>query len=221
MTDILVIAPHMDDEVLGCGGTIARHIDEGKVVHVCVVCNRVYNRHHDDDEIEAEKANLLNAKALLGYSHLHFLNLPDERLYQNLQELLETLEQKIQEIRPSLVYTCHAGDLHQDHQTVAQASNIALRSISAAYIHRILAYEIPSCTEQVFPHTLPPFIPTVFVDITKQLDRKLAAMDAYKRESRPFPHPRSLEMLQAQAKTRGMQCGRAAAEAFMLLRETI
>jgi N-acetylglucosamine malate deacetylase 1 len=221
MAQILVIAPHMDDEVLGCGGTIARHVQEGDELDVVVACNRAYNREYDQEAIEIEKANALKAKDILGYRQLHFLSLPDERLYAHLQELLEGLEQVIAKVKPSVVYTCNAGDLHQDHRTVAHASNIALRAAASGLsVDRVMAYEVPSGTEQAFPGTVEPFAPNAFVDIDKQIGLKIAAMAAYERESRKFPHPRSEELLRARALFRGTQCGRTHAEAFSLLRET-
>lgn len=221
MARVLVIAPHMDDEVLGCGGVISRHVDEGHEVDVCVVCNRAYGRVYNWDVIEAEKANARRAQEILAYSGLRFLDMPDERLYAHLQELLEVLEKVVAETKPDIVYTSHAGDLHQDHRTVAHASNVALRAIAAPIARRVLAYEVPSGTEQAFSTTTEAFMPNVFVDIERQLDRKLKAMIAYERENRAFPHPRSVEMLRARALVRGAQCGRAAAEAFVLLRETL
>lgn len=219
MARVLVISPHMDDEVLGCGGTIARHADQGDVVTVCVVCNRAYKREYDDDAIQAEKQNAFAAKAILGYHELLFLDLPDEQLYAHFQALLTSIEPVVQQVCPEVAYLPHAGDLHQDHRTVAHAANIALRSISASFVRRILAYEIPSSTDQVFPGSAPAFAPNVYLDITNHLERKLAAMAAYQRESRPFPHPRSPEMQRAHAQRRGAQCGAEAAEAYMLLRE--
>lgn len=219
MTQVLVISPHMDDEVLGCGGVIARHVDEGDRVEVCVVCNRAYGHAYDPKNIEREKENARRAKQLLGYTGLRFFDLPDERLDGRFTDLLSVLEKCIGEIKPEIVYTCHAGDLHQDHRVVAHASNIALRASSVPFLRRVFAYEIPSGTDQVYPNTAQAFLPTVFVDITGQLDRKCAAMAAYERESRPFPHPRSPETLKARAQVRGAQCGRPAAEAFVLLRE--
>lgn len=221
MTRVLVISPHMDDEVLGCGGTIARHVDQGDQVEVCLLCNRAYGHAYDPKAIEQERGNAQEAKRLLGHKDLRFFDLPDERLAGHFTDLLAALEKCVAEIRPEIVYTCHAGDLHQDHRVAAHASNIALRSASASFVRRVLAYEIPSGTDQVFPSSAAPFLPNVFVGIEKQLDRKCSAMAAYERESRPFPHPRSPEMLRAQARARGSQCGREAAEAFMLLREIL
>lgn len=221
MSRVLVIAPHMDDEVLGCGATIARHVDAGDEVSVCVVCNRAYDRQYDNKAIEQEKAAAWKAKSILGYHDLRLLDFPDERLYANLQEALGGVEKVILELKPETVYTCYAGDLHQDHRVVAHISNIALRAHASSFAKRILAYEVPSGTDVAFAGTTEPFNPNVFIDIQKQLDRKVLAMGAYERESRAFPHPRSPEILKARAHTRGAQCGFAAAEAFMMLRETI
>jgi LmbE family N-acetylglucosaminyl deacetylase len=221
MSKVLVIAPHMDDEALGCGGTIARHVDEGDEVEVCVLCNRAYDRVYDQDAIRIEKECAKVAQEVLAYERLRFLDLPDEQLYLHFQEVLDGLEAVVEEVRPGVVYTCHGGDLHQDHRTVAHASNIALRAFSAPSVRRVLSYEVPSGTDQVFPGTSPAFDPTVYVDIEGQLARKLDAMAAYDRESRAFPHPRSPEALTAQARVRGAQSGLSAAEAFVLLRETV
>ena len=217
---VVVISPHMDDEVLGCGGTIARHIQQGDSVAVCIVCNRAYNHRYSANAIAKERAAARQAQKILGYKRLEFLDLPDEKLSLHFQDLLVKLERILVKVQPEIVYTCHAGDLHQDHRVVAHASNIVLRA-TASSARRILAYEVPSGTDQAFPNTAEPFLPNVFMDISNHLNLKLKAMAAYKRESRPFPHPRSREMLTYRAHVRGAQCGCSAAEAFALLKETL
>ena len=217
--NVLIIAPHMDDEVLGCGGAIARHVDDGDAVEVCVVGNRAYGHAYDDDAIEAEKACARRAQEVLGYGGLTLLDLPDERMYAHFQEVLIAIEEVVGRVRPETVYVPHALDLHQDHRTVAHAANIALRSSAAPFARRVLAYEVPSGTEQTFAASGGGFAANVYVDIEAQIERKLAALAAYERESRPFPHPRSPETLRARALLRGAECGLAAAEGFAMLRE--
>lgn len=218
---VLVIAPHMDDEVLGCGGTIARHVDQRDPVHVCVVCNRAYDHAYDNEAIKAEKRAAEEAKGVLGYGELRYLDLPDEQLYSHLQDAITSIERVVAEVQPEVVYSAFGGDLHQDHRTVAHAVNIVLRAGAAPSVRRALAFEVPSGTDQALLGIGETFAPTVFVDIEATLDRKIAAMQAYSREMRPFPHPRSLEMLTAKARSRGAQAGLAAAEAFVLLREIV
>ena len=218
---VLVVAPHMDDEVLGCGGAIARHVDAGDSVQVCVVCNRAYNHTYDDAAIAAEKRSAQAARAVLGYGELCFLDLPDEKLYAHLQETITGIELIVAEVQPDLLYTAFGGDPHQDHKAVAQAVNVVLRAGAAPSVKRALAFEVPSGTDQAHPGTGESFAPTVFVGVEAQLDRKLKAMQAYGREMRAFPHPRSLDMLTAKARSRGAQAGLAAAEAFVLLKEVV
>lgn len=219
--NVLIVAPHMDDEVLGCGGTIARHVDGGNNVQVCVVCNRAYDHVYDAKAIDSEKRSAEQARLALGYQSLRFLDLPDEKLYAHLQEAITGIEQVVADFQPDLVYTAFGGDLHQDHRTTAHAVGIVLRAGAAPSVRRALAFEVPSGTDQTLPGLGDTFAPTVFVDIASQLDRKVSAMQAYSREMREFPHPRSLEMLTAKARSRGAEVGLAAAEAFLLLREIV
>jgi LmbE family N-acetylglucosaminyl deacetylase len=211
----------MDDEVLGCAGAIARHVDAGDEVHVLVVCNRAYDHTYDTATIDAEKSCAETARSVLGYHELMFLDLPDEKLYEHLQAAIAGIEQVVADFQPRQVYTAFGGDLHQDHRTVAHAVSIVLRASAAPSVRRALAFEVPSGTDQALPGGGEFFAPNIFVDIEFQLDRKIKAMRAYSREMRPFPHPRSLEMLTAKARSRGAQAGLAAAEAFVLLREIV
>ena len=158
---------------------------------------------------------------MLGYQGLRFLDLPDEKLYAHLQEAIMAIEQAVADVQPEIVYTSFGGDLHQDHRTVAHAVSIVLRASAAPSVRRALAFEVPSGTDQALAGGGETFAPNVFVDIASQLDRKISGMQAYAREMRAFPHPRSLEMLTAKARSRGAQAGLAAAEAFVLLREIV
>jgi LmbE family N-acetylglucosaminyl deacetylase len=214
-----VIAPHMDDEVLGCGGAIVRHAELGSEVWVCVCSHRVYNRQFNPEKNAEERRASEEAQAILGYASQRHLDLPDERLNEVFQSLLDGLESIVREFEPEAVYLPFAGDLNQDHRTVAHAANIAVRHSAAPFIRRVLAYEVPSGTEQTFPGTAPPFQPNCYIDVSDVVAAKLSAMAAYERESREAPHPRSPELLMALMAVRGSVVGSEAAEAFMLLRE--
>lgn len=217
--NVFVIAPHMDDEVLGCGGTIARHVTNGDRVTVCVVANRAYGHKYDKEIIAEEKQAAEAAKKVLGYEQLYFLDLPDERLDSSIQDIIIPLEELFNAAEAEVAYTCHGGDLNQDHRAVFQASMVVLRPHSAVKPRRVLSYEVPSSTDQVFPIVSMAYQPNFYVDISGQLPKKIDALRCYERETRQFPHPRSLEGMEVYAKKRGTEAGLKAAEAFVILRD--
>lgn len=217
--NVLVIAAHKDDEVLGVGGTIAKHVSAGDRVTVCIACKRAYDHRFDPEKIRAEKACARRAAKILGYRDLRFLDLRDELLDERLQDVLIPLEACVRDVKPKVVYTHHRGDSNQDHQAVFRASMVACRSIARHKVSRILTYEVPSSTDIAPPFPEFSFQPNFYVDISKHLGRKIKAMNAYPREIREFPHPRSAMGIEVFAHKRGMEIGFLAAESFMLIRD--
>ncbi len=216
---VLVIAAHMDDEILGMGGTIAKHVAAGDEVTVCVACKRAYNHRFDPVVVEEEKAAARRAATVLGYQDALFLDLRDELLDERLLDVVVPLEERVLKLRPEIVYTHHRGDSNQDHRAVFQASMIACRTISQHKVPRMMAYEVPSSTDQAPPFPEYGFLPNYYVDINQFLERKIEAMKAYTRELRQFPHPRSAKGIEVLAQKRGMEIGFQAAEAFVVLRD--
>jgi len=219
MTRVLVISAHMDDEVLGPGGTIARHVSASDQVTVCIVCMRAYNHQFDPKSVAEEKACATDAARILGYNDIRFLDLRDELLDERLLDVLVPLEACVQDVKPSVVYTHHRGDSNQDHRAVFQASVIACRALSAHKVTRILSYEVPSSTDVAPPFAEFAFQPNFYANITGFVDRKIAALNAYRRELREFPHPRSAKGIEVMAAKRGMEAGFYAAEAFAVIRD--
>lgn len=216
---VLVIAAHMDDEVLGVGGAIVRHVQAGDEVTVCIACRRAYHHRVDSRLNREEEAAARRAARLLGYRDLRFFRLHDERLDEQLLEVIQPIETCVREVKPSIVYTTHRGDNHQDHRAVFQATMVVCRSFAVPKVPRVLCYEVLSSTEQAPPFPEAAFHPNFYVDIRGVLSKKLQAMRTYRRELRAFPHPRSLEGIEVLAKRRGMEAGFHAAEAFMVIRD--
>lgn len=216
---ILVIAPHMDDEVLGCGGTIVRHVESGDEVCVCVVANRAYNHQYDPILIEREHEHCRDAQRILGYQHLTFLDLPDERLDTSQVDVIVPLESAIQDMHPDLVYLPHRGDINQDHRAVFEAARVACRPYGSCRARTLRIFEVPSSTDQAGGANEWPFRPNFHVNVAVSLERKISAMACYETESRAFPNPRSPEGLAVLAKKRGTEIGMEAAEAFMIMRD--
>jgi LmbE family N-acetylglucosaminyl deacetylase len=209
----------MDDEVLGMGGTIAKHVAAGDAVTVCIVCKRAYDHTFDAALIDQEKAACRAAAGILGYSDLRFIELRDELLDERLLDVIVPLETVVVGVKPDVVYTHHRGDTNQDHRATFLASIVACRRLSPHAVPRLVCYEVLSSTDQAPPFPEWAFQPNFYVDIERFVPRKAEALRAYRRELREFPHPRSVKGIEVLAAKRGMEAGMAAAEAFVLLRD--
>jgi LmbE family N-acetylglucosaminyl deacetylase len=218
-TAVFVVAAHPDDEVLGCGGAIARHADRGDRVDVLFVADGVTSRPGGKASLEGRRAAARRAAQVLKVRAPRFLDFPDNRLDSvPLLDIVQALERVIAEVAPTVVYTHHGGDLNIDHRIVHQATLTALRPMPNSKIEGLFAFETPSSTEWATPAIGAGFRPDRFIDISSVLERKLAALEAYGEELRPFPHPRSAEAVRALATWRGASAGLKAAEAFLTLR---
>lgn len=226
--NVLVIAAHPDDEVLGVGGVIARHADAGDVVHILIVAEGATSRQDSRDAAAAadELATLrraaATAAAVLGAQPPRFCGLPDNRLDGlDLLDVIKPIEAVVAELRPAVVYTHHGGDLNVDHRVVHAAVMTACRPLSDDAARAIYTFETLSSSEWSSPEQQPAFRPQRFVDITATLKRKLVALQCYDAEMRPFPHPRSLHAVEALAALRGSTICASAAEAFGVVREVV
>ncbi len=225
---ILVVAAHPDDEVLGCGGTIARHAHDGDKVYVLIVAEGATSRQltRDRDLVVGELSELSKAAktaaTILGVTELELLNFPDNRLDSvDRLDLIKEIESRVERYKPEIVYVHHAGDVNVDHRRLHEAVITACRPIPSHPVRRILSYEVVSSTEWQTPGSAPVFTPNWFVDISNFLSHKHKALLVYSSEMRTWPHPRSYEALEHLARVRGSQVGVQAAEAFCLLRQLV
>jgi N-acetylglucosamine malate deacetylase 1 len=217
---ILIIAPHMDDEVLGCGGTIVKHAKNGDIVSVIIMANRAYNHIYDKMKISRDQSRSLMSKEILGYKDIYFLGFNDERLYENLQEMIIALEKCLESYSPDMVYIPFRGDNNQDHRSVFDAARVAIRPSATPMIKRVLMYEVPSSTEQSPPLVDYAFIPNCYIGLSQDdLNKKISALHCYKSEKRKYPHPRSEKSVKILASKRGIEIGVEYAEAFMIIRD--
>jgi LmbE family N-acetylglucosaminyl deacetylase len=225
---ILAVAAHPDDEVLGPGGTLARHAAEGDAVHILLLSEGATGRDQSRDtsaragELEALRAAARSVATVLGAAPPRFAGLPDNRMDSlDLLDVIKAVEGVVDELAPEIVYTHHGGDLNVDHRLTHQAVVTACRPIPGASVRAIYGFETLSSTEWASPDSTTPFQPQRFVDISPHLETKLRALEAYEVEMRPFPHPRSVEGVTALARLRGATVGVAAAEAFRVVRELV
>ncbi len=226
MANILVVAAHPDDEVLGCGGAIARHVVHGDAVHVLILAEGITSRAQERDrEVATEDLHHLArgaeaAHRILGSASLQLEDFPDNRMDSvDLLTIVKRIETAIDLHRPTTLYTHHAGDVNIDHRRIHDAVVTACRPVPGQSVRELLFFEVPSSTEWQPPGSAAPFLPNVFVDISSVLEKKVAALDCYDSEMRDFPHPRSVRAVTALAQWRGATAGLQAAEAFMLGRQ--
>jgi len=232
---VLVIAAHPDDEILGMGGTIKKYTKNGNNVKIVFMATGIFARRSTNYEnspkykfdkkseklakkqLKKLRNDALSAAKIVGVKDVEFLNFPDNEmdLVSNLQ-ITKKIEEIIEDYNPSVVYTHSPHDINIDHRILYNATITATRPSPSTKVKQVISYEVPSSTEWNFPLT---FSPNIFVDISKELPAKLNAMSKYKEELRKFPHPRSIEALEAIAKRWGSVSGFNAAEAFSLVRD--
>lgn len=221
---VLVVAAHPDDEVLGCGGTIARLAQEGKDVTIAILGEGITSRYQDRSKADQELVEALQKRSqqvadLLGAKNLFTYDLPDNRFDTvPLLDVIKIVEDLVERVQPEVIYTHHSGDLNIDHVIVHRAVLTATRPQAGQPVKAIYAFEVPSSTEWAFDQ-FSPFQPNVFADISLTLETKVKAMALYESEARPFPHPRSPKALRALARWRGSAVGLEAAEGFEMVRD--
>ena len=225
--NVLVFAPHPDDEVLGCGGTIARYVGEGNDVYVCIVTSGFPPVYENDYKTAEEKGwphiqypDIMAAHKVLGIKETFFLRFPAVMLETVPRyELNKSIGEIIEKVAPEVVFIPHFGDMQKDHGITSEAVMVAVRPRSEKTVRYVYAYETLSETEWNIPHAANMFIPNTYVDITGFIGKKLEAMKCFTTQLRGFPDPRSLTAVESLARLRGSTMGSQAAEAFALVRE--
>lgn len=222
MNTVLVVAVHPDDETLGCGGTILRHKEAGDKVHWLILTAMAEEYGYPEQEIQKRAGEIKKVANLYGFDGVDELNLPPANLdYIPLKDIISSVSEVLNRIRPNILYLPFQGDVHSDHRIAFEAAYGCTKTFRAPFLKRILMMEIISETEFAPATQSPAFVPNVFVDVTNFMDRKLEIMKAYSSEMDEHPFPRSERNIRALATFRGARAGCTYAESFMLLEELI
>lgn len=215
--NILVVAAHPDDEILGVGGTIIKHVKNGDQVNILILGDGETSRDVGDIEARARQAKL--AGKMLGAKNIILKTLPDNKFDSiPLLQITKEVEAVVQKFKPNIVYTHFAQDLNIDHRLTFQAVLTACRPQPGFCVKKILTFETLSSTEWQTKKKSTIFLPTEYHNITGLVDKKIAALSVYKKELRKYPHPRSTNGVKILAQYRGLEVGYKYAEAFEVVR---
>ncbi len=220
MKKVLVVAAHPDDEVLGAGGTLAKHYQEGDIIYCIIlgtgIASRDINQLSKEREIEELRKQAKKCGKIIGFKEIKFYDLQDNSFdIIPLLEIIKILEKEIDRVKPEIIYTHFYGDLNIDHRLTFEAVQTACRPVKESSVKQLITFETPSSTEW---RTKELFNPNLYVDISETFSKKLEAVENYKGELRAYPFPRSLEGLKILAQKRGMESGLRFAEAFQIIR---
>lgn len=222
--NIFIIAAHPDDEILGCGGTIAKLVKQGNTAYTLILGEGVASRYdvktpHIDEELDKLKKEMLKANDIVGIKQVFSAKFPDNRFdSMDLLDIVKEIEKIKDSIKPEIIFTHHFGDLNIDHQITHKAVLTATRPMKDECVKEIYAFEIPSSTEWNSFSKKTAFIPNIFFDIADTIDIKVNAMREYKSELRDYPHTRSLQHIKELAKVNGTMVGLNYCERFILIR---
>lgn len=217
---VAVVAPHPDDETLGCGATLLKHVAHGDSVHWILFTGISTEQGFTEDRVRSRDDEIHRVAESYGFAGTHRLNFPTMQLdLVPKADLVDALGTLVKQLGVHTLYVPYRNDAHSDHAAVFDACAACIKTFRYPSVRSVRAYETLSETEYGVKPEDPGFRPNLFVDVKGFLDRKLEIMSIYASEMAPFPFPRSDVALRAQAQLRGTQCGTTAAESFMLLKE--
>jgi N-acetylglucosamine malate deacetylase 1 len=219
MKNILVISAHPDDETLGVGGTILKHVANGDNVYWLIITNVLRNQGFSKERVESRQLEISKVEKMFGFKETFNLNYPTMTLSSSsLIKMIPEISSVFSEVKPEIIYTLNRSDAHSDHRVIFDAVMACTKSFRYPFIKQILMYECISETEFAPALTEKVFLPNYFIDITNYLDKKNEIMKVFESEIAEHPFPRSLENIKALAHFRGASVGVKYAEAFQLLK---
>jgi LmbE family N-acetylglucosaminyl deacetylase len=222
MKPVLVVAPHADDETLGCGGTILKLISLGYQVHWLLVTGMTQEAGYSGCQIKLRNAEIEKVAKAYGFASTHELKLPPACLETLAKgDVIGPISKVVNQVKPEIIFTVYRNDAHSDHEIVFDAVMSATKTFRYPFVKKVMAYETMSETDFGMKPEDGGFRPNIFVDIENYLTKKLDILDVFESEVGVFPFPRSRKALESLAYVRGAQCNAEAAEAFMLIKEIL
>lgn len=222
MSRILVVAPHPDDETLGCGGTLLRHRNDDDEIHWMIMTRITESAGYSKESVESRKNEIADVAKTYGFSSVHQAKFETTTLDTIAKrELVEEISSVMNSVKPEIIYVPYRNDVHSDHKVIFDVVAACTKSFRFPFIRKVRAYETLSETEFGITPESSGFRPNLWIDITEHLEKKIMIMKKYKGEMGKHPFPRSERNINALATIRGATAGVEAAEAFLSLKEII
>ena len=216
MKKVLIFAPHPDDETLGCGGTILKHIKSKDEVYWCIATLGNKKMGHDSAHFKKRKKIIKDVSKKYGFKKTYSIGFPTGELDKvGYMKVIESFTKVIKKVNPDYVYDNYSHDVHTDHDVTFRGVISSTKNFNFPNIKKIFCYETVSETEFLYSNT--PFNPNFFNDISEHIEEKIEIFSLYKTEVMKQNLPRSIANIKNIAKYRGSRIGKSYAEAFMLI----
>ncbi|MBT6048197.1 MAG: PIG-L family deacetylase [Candidatus Scalindua sp.] len=220
MNKVLIIAPHPDDETLGCGGTIIKHKSDGDKIYWLIVTNMLEEEGFDKDRVKERQVEIDNVSKEYGFEEIFKLDFPTTKLDMIPKaEIIKAISNVVCKVNAELVYVPSKNDVHSDHKITFESVMSAVKTFRSPFVKKILMYETVSETEFAPPFQSDTFIPNSFSDISRFINRKCSIMKIYNTELGNHPFTRSIDNIRALSVFRGATAGVENAEAFAVIKE--
>lgn len=220
MKNVLIVAPHPDDETLGCGGTILKYISKNIKFHWLIVTRITKEAGYSDSQIILRHKEINKIKKKYNFNSVTEMNFFTAKLdTYPLSLIIKEISKVIKKIKPDTIFFPNRNDIHTDHRITFDAVIASTKSFNSDFIKNLIVYETLSETHISMISDNNDFIPNLWIDIDKQINKKISIMKIYKSEFKNFPHPRSIDCIKSLAKLRGSEVNLRAAEAFKILRK--
>lgn len=212
MEKVVVVAVHPDDETIGCGGTIIKHLNKGDEVHCILVTKGNAEQKEIWDKV----------KDTYRFTSVTELDFPElDLMDKSLNELIPPLSKAISSIQPQTIIIPNRSDAHSDHKAIFNAVASCTKAFRYPFLEKVLMMEVISETDFALPLPEGQFIANYYVDITKEFEKKQEILKIYESELLPYPQTRNLNTMQALNRYRGSQINAEYAEAFMNLKTIV
>ena len=220
MKKIVIIAPHPDDETLGCGGTILKHLSNGDEVYWIIMTSINGVKGYTKEKIKDRESQIDVVSELYKFKKTFKLDYPVSSLDSvPFENIINSISEVFNLIKPEIIYIPYGKDAHSDHRVTYECAMACTKPFRYPFIKSVRIYQTLSETVFGEQDSQKGFLPNLFIDISDFLNKKIEIMKIYSDEILPHPFPRSELSIKSLAYLWGSSINTESAEAFISIRE--